>query len=635
MAIKDLSGRSAARARRDAQVYGKVALPAKGEAAAVASSSGVSVAAAAVAPVSRASSGSSASGSCRGVSLARRRQMSSKGKAGIATADRQRSASGSEARAKASATKGCGCGCNGEGKCKRAESVETAAAAPAAAKPSMPVQAKKAAVISPSPSNTGRMNSRLRRQALAAHGKKGLDIMNSGVRSAQMARSQNPDISGRDLARSVRAQRSVSGGSANNKAKATPVRGNRTQRAQSEEVTGTQVVHSAKTTGDEVGLCRSITGTDYLSGEVFSSYCQTDGGQSSLAAPSKVLTSALARGGNITTASAVGRSSAVTGDERGSCKNVTGTEYLGVESFDQFCGVKPDAGPAKVSFSQTSRGKIVSGSKPARSNHVTGDEAGTCKPVTGTPYAGAEQYQKYCEPEQAQIAQARSEVRRGNVGRDITGIQPGLSALTGAQKGACREVSGTSYLGANEQQAVCGAAPAQLGEADFPKPLAGAAWGDFSVAAPGHASQGSAESGAVTGSRYEQGRISGTFSLGEGKLTGTEEARFGDRNNATTGSMSAPVVAAVANTGRGVTGEGMSAGLNITGDDWDRGDRVTGTEGRSATKRNPTRRGPISAMPGSANKRNEEIAVSDINVTGGSGGSDTGALVTLSGGARG
>jgi len=28
-----------------------------------------------------------------------------------------------------------------------------------------------------------------------------------------------------------------------------------------------------------------------------------------------------------------------------------------------------------------------------------------------------------------------------------------------------------------------------------------------------------------------------------------------------------------------VTGEGMAAGTKITGDDWDRGDRVTGTAG--------------------------------------------------------
>ena len=626
MAIKDLSGRSAARARRDAQVHGKVALPAKANATigATTSAAGSSVAAVSVAPTRNASS-SATSGSCREASLARRRQMSSKGKAGVVTPDRQRSASSSVVSAPAA--KGCGCGCNGEGRCKEAEAKSVTTTVPAVVKSSMSTHIKKVNVVSPS--SSGRVNSRLRRQALATHGKKGIDIMSNGVSSAQMARAQNPDISSRDLARSVRAQRSVNGGGASSKPKSTPVRGNRPARANSEEVTGTQVAHSTKTTGDEVGLCRPITGTDYLSGDVFSSYCQTD---SSLKVPSKVLTSALARGGNITTASAVGRSSAVTGDERGSCKNVTGTEYLGLESFDQFCGAKPDAGPAKVSFSKTSRGKIVSGSKPARSEQVTGDEAGTCKAITGTPYAGSEQYEKYCEPNQAQAAQARNELRRGNAGRDITGIQPGLSNLTGAQKGVCKPLTGTSYVGAKEHQQVCGAVPAQMGEADFPKPLAGAPWGDFSVVPPNHASQSTAEHNAVTGSRYEQGRISGTFSLGEGMLTGTEEARFGDRSN-TTGGMNAPIE--ISKSGRGVTGEGIDTNQNITGDDWDRGDRVTGTEGRSAAKRNPTRRGPINAMPSVDNKRNVDIAPADINVTGGSGNTDKGAHITVSGGARG
>ena len=46
-----------------------------------------------------------------------------------------------------------------------------------------------------------------------------------------------------------------------------------------------------------------------------------------------------------------------------------------------------------------------------------------------------------------------------------------------------------------------------------------------------------------------------------------------------------------------VTGEGQDAGKKITGDDWERGDHVTGTEGASATVRNQSRRGaPLGAM---------------------------------------
>jgi len=629
MSIKDLSGRDAARARRNAQVYGKSALPAKG-AASVSSPVVARSSAASSVAASTASKAAGASGSCRQASLARRRKMSSQGKAGIASADRQREATRQAAAADNAPSKGCGCGCNGEGKCKDSGAemakASTSFLATTLGKVPSSVRTRDLTVISPS--SAGRINSRLRRQALATHGKTGEDIFSKGMSSVQMARQQNPDVSGRDIARSVRKQRSTGGGS--QAAKRSAPAGRRRPHRPADDVTGTQVAHSAKTTGDETGLCRSVTGTDYLAGAVFSDFCQTEAPK----VPRKVQTSELLRGGHITSASSVGRSEKVTGDERGTCKNVTGTEYLGREQFAQFCGTKPEPGLAKVSFSQTSRGQIVSGSKPARSEHVTGDEAGTCKAVTGTPYAGSEQFQQYCRPEQVELAEARSQRRAGNAGRDITGLQPGLSALTGAERGACKDVSGTAYIGAAQQQAVCSAAPAQVGEPDFPKPLAGAPWGDFSVVAPSHAKQGIAVDKGVTGTRYEQGRVSGTFSQGEGKVTGTEDARFGDSRRNVMPVASPAAVIDVAKVGR-VTGEGLDIGLNITGNDWGRGDRVTGTEGTSAARRNPTRRGPSSAMPSTAPKRNEDIAMSDINVTGGSGNTDKGAMVTVSGGARG
>ena len=84
-----------------------------------------------------------------------------------------------------------------------------------------------------------------------------------------------------------------------------------------------------------------------------------------------------------------------------------------------------------------------------------------------------------------------------------------------------------------------------------------------------------------------------------------------------------------------ITGEGQDAGLKITGDDWDRGSNVTGTEGTSATRRNPTMRmGAMSAMA-VAPKRNEEVPVPNSKVTGGSGNTEKGSLITYSGGARG
>jgi hypothetical protein len=81
----------------------------------------------------------------------------------------------------------------------------------------------------------------------------------------------------------------------------------------------------------------------------------------------------------------------------------------------------------------------------------------------------------------------------------------------------------------------------------------------------------------------------------------------------------------------------MDAGARITGDDWDRGDHVTGTEGRSSTRRNPTRRGgPMSAMDfRRLEPRNDDLPDPVSKVTGSSGNTETGSLITYSGGARG
>ncbi len=636
MAKQNLTGRAASQARRLAQVNGKAHLQASGGASrtrAAATAAAPTVKSAAPATVTstpkstravRRSVSSSSSG--RDASRARRLAMSSRGKAGVSSTDRQRTVDNLRANNVVEKKEDCGCGCNGRGDCKDGAAATTAPAMNlSSGVPKSSGKRHEPKLVTPS--NAGRINSRMRRQALAKHGKTGADVFRKGLSSAQLVKQHNPNISGRDLAKSVRALRSTNGATGP-KASSKPV-GRRRPKKPSDETTGTKVAHSTKTTGDEVGLCRSVTGTDYLSSEVFAEFCR----EAEPVVPKKVETTDTLRGTEVTSGGKVGRSEKVTGDERGSCHTVTGIEYVGREHFDDFCKSKPEPGSAKVSFSQTSRGQIVSGSKPARSEKVTGDESGTCKAVTGTPYAGMEQFAKYCDPQDSKQARERTVRRSGNAGRDITGLQPGLEGLTGAEKGACRTVSGTSYLGAEQLQEVCGVMPAQVGESDFPQPIEGAPWSGFSVESPSHASQSPAVDSSVTGTSYEQGRISGTFSLGEGKITGTEQFRFGSGKSAPvrTAAKSAPTEEKV----NRVTGEGVNVGMKITGDDWDRGDRVTGTEGTSAVRRNPTRGGPISAMPVHAPKRNEEVAQSDIVVTGGSGSTDKGALITVSGGARG
>jgi hypothetical protein len=338
------------------------------------------------------------------------------------------------------------------------------------------------------------------------------------------------------------------------------------------------------------------------------------------------------------TGTAVGRSEHVTGDEPGSCRIITGDEYIGADQYGAFCGAKPAPEAPKVGFSVTNRNQVVSGTRTGRSEKVTGDEPGTCKAVTGTPYAGLEQASAWCPTPSVRTIRERTPVRGASV---MSGIQPGIGGhLTGAERGACEAVTGTPYVGADQLAEACGAATAA--DADFPQPLEQAPWQRFSVQSPARVAHTARQrGGGVTGTSYEQGnRVTGPFDMAGDKVTGTEQFRF-DRRGAQLSR--GPIVADAAPVSvdedarpvSRVTGEGISAGLKITGDDWDRGERVTGTEGASARRRNPTRPGPMGAMPSFQRKRNDEVPEPVSRVTGSSGNTSAGSLITVSGGARG
>ena len=482
-----------------------------------------------------------------------------------------------------------------------------------------------------SAADSGRLASRMRRKALSKHGKNGADACSGGMNSAQMLKQKNPEMSCRDVARSVRALRSSQGGRA--EAKPSAPSGRQRPGRRQRNATGTKIHHSEHTTGDEYGLCRDVTGTEYFSSEVFDQFCQGEPPR----APRMVETTSTLAGHGVTSAGTVARSEKVTGDERGFCNNVTGTEYVGRESYDDFCPSRPEPGSAKVSFSQTSRGQVVSGSKPARAEGVTGNETGTCAAVTGTPYAGLEQFSKYCPDDRVNSAMARAPRPARTVdspSEDVTGNWPRATGMTGMERGACANVSGTGYSSLAETRTVCAAQPADVAEPDFPQRLE-VTGGEPTPRAAQPAAAGQATAGRVTGgaSTTMTSRISGTFSMGQGKVTGTEDFRSGNAGGSAAG-VAVPMPEVVAEPWH-VTGEGITTGLKITGDDWDRGDRVTGTEGTSAARRNMTRRGPVNAMPEVDRKRNEEVPPADQIVTGSSGGTEKGAMITVSGGARG
>ncbi|WP_296894836.1 CsoS2 family carboxysome shell protein [Thiobacillus sp.] len=475
-----------------------------------------------------------------------------------------------------------------------------------------------------------------------------------------------------------------------------------TSTSRGRRVTGTEVGRSSKVTGDESGTCKRVTGTEYLAAEQPGEFCGTapeprpeksvmgmtaarnavsgsdlartnkvTGGESGASrsitgsayadalvrpsaegnGPKKVETRRTSNGAMVS-GTLPGRSPKLSGDEPGACARVTGSDYMNTEEFVSFCRAEPYQSPAKVGVSQTLRGLDVSGTQVGRSAHVTGDEHGACKPVTGTAYIGADQYAEFCAARTAAEA-----INRARLGRsaDLTGTQPGPDdKMTGNERGACQPVSGTPYVGESQTAAACGRPPmAQAYRSRGPEgsqaPAAitgnamdagqgGNRTGDFSVVSPARAAQ-SSETRRVTGNAYGAGgRITGPLARATGLVSGTPEFRYRDET-ATAAVPAAPQPEAEPAPDR-ITGAGGDR--HITGDAWDRGNRVTGTEG-PASRRNPTLRGDARGTGmGARAFRDAETATptpapapTASRITGSSGNSSAGAAITVSGGARG
>ncbi len=126
--------------------------------------------------------------------------------------------------------------------------------------------------------------------------------------------------------------------------------------------------------------------------------------------------------------------------------------------------------PAKVGLSITNKTQSVSGTMTGRSPLVTGDEPGTCKAVTGTPYAGLDQANQWCDTPSSSEIEARTprklgtpaarltgQQQLGTPAARLTGQQPGIGGkMTGAHKGACEPLTGTPYVGGDQLRDNCG-----------------------------------------------------------------------------------------------------------------------------------------------------------------------------------
>lgn len=399
-------------------------------------------------------------------------------------------------------------------------------------------------------------------------------------------------------------------------------------------VSGTEIGRSSKVTGDEPGSCRSITGSQYYTSESFGALCAT-------ASPPKVAAMRTLSGRPLT-GTEVGRSPKVSGDEMGGCMPVTGTEYVGADQQKAVCATSTPVAPvAKVAVDQTWRGMPVTGSYVGRSGHVTGDESGGCSPISGTPYIGRGQFNGFCEAPALQAQEALVRTSALIPATAVTGDRPGAggSVMTGDERGACEVVSGTPYIGVDNTTSQCATSGRFVArgrtQLEMPRPPAPL---DFSISTPARSAQ-QRQVNDVTGSVYSSERITGPVNKAGGLITGTPEFRHRDAAAAqATAAMQQAATEAALSASRRLTGEGSQAGRSVTGDAWDAMSKVTGTEGASSLSRNPSVRGEPRGMGMNAMRFREEVehpVVPDSRITGSSGNSGRGALVTLSGGARG
>ncbi|MHB0990962.1 MAG: CsoS2 family carboxysome shell protein [Burkholderiales bacterium] len=222
-------------------------------------------------------------------------------------------------------------------------------------------------------------------------------------------------------------------------------------------VSGTQVERTGKVTGGETGSCRAITGTEYIGAEQYGDLCASV----PAAAAAKVSVSSTGRGQRVSGID-VDRSVKMTGGESGACKVVTGTEYLSADKFESFCAAKPPLSPAKVGMGVTRGGLNVSGTEEGRSIKVTGDESGACNSkLTGSQYsmdpsASACRNGSGAPHKVTQMSTLKDRVVTG------TDVIPGNS-VTGSERGACADVTGTESNGLAQYQA-CNRSPAPAPE---------------------------------------------------------------------------------------------------------------------------------------------------------------------------
>jgi len=527
----------------------------------------------------------------------------------------------------------CGCGFNGN-----------AGGCSTIASPRMMPASRKAVSAPPS----GRELARARREALARDGKSGLQRVAQATRiAATMPTSDwqaalQKGASGRQLAMQRRLVQSLTGRVAQDSAtsvrptgrvRTRPTSTTSAQTAASQTlagqvVTGTQVGRNQRVTGNEPGSCKAITGDEYLGGEYYRQFCDALPG-----AQAPKVTLSQTQGGSTVSGATLSPGQRITGNETGVCRGITGTQYLTREEGEQ-CGSVKLSVPHKVSI-MSSRGKqTVSGTSLTNSERVvTGAEAGAQRSVTGSQYALS---MGVSVPVRSGVATRRGTPDRQEASwhsQSLTGDSPGTGGgrITGDERGACEPVTGTGYVGPDNLHASCSVSrewltrfPSAGQRPAVPAPL------DFSVQSPARQAWDRREQSVTVAAMDNGDRITGPGNKARGLITGTPEFRHGT-------SSRVPQEAAPALAVQRLTGEGSQAGVRVTGDAWGMNNRVTGNEGASVLARNLSQRGqPRGAGVTARDALDQARTEAPLSrITGSSGNTGRGALITVSGGARG
>ncbi len=298
-------------------------------------------------------------------------------------------------------------------------------------------------------------------------------------------------------------------------------------------ITGTAVGRSELATGDESGACHNITGNQYLMPAEKQPLCETNKQNAPKVGVSHTLHGTRTTGTQ--TGQRIRQHGNITGTVNdGLCQNISGTENFGAEQYTTHCGVAPPATGGRETVDATTwGGQHVTGVDVEHNSRVTGDEQGLCDVITGTPYVGPNQFQTSCSAEDEEKTERRISSKLASANFISGDVLSSADHVTGTQRGSEHNITGTPYYKADP------AGDEKMDVMERIKKINNS----FSVHPPQRESQERVGTDAVNAPTAES-RITGTFSAGEGKITGNQEFRFNPR----------PKVETIADKSR-VTGE--------------------------------------------------------------------------------